>query len=298
MVHDSLEELLGNTPMVKLNRLVNIGGASIYAKLDYCNPGRSVKDRIALNMIRDGENRGALKPGGTIIEPTAGNSSISLTIFGRRAGYDVVIVMPDTDNTVLVKMLKQLGAKVELTSGDKGLRGAKERVLKLCKKEKSFFYPDQFNNPSNPEIHRNKTAKEIIKAMGNKKIDAFVSGVGTGGTITGVGESLKAKYPDVKIVAVEPAESSVLSGGQPGMHFINGIGAGFIPPVLNMDIIDSVEKISSRDAQTMAEHIRKEEGLLAGVSSGAVLRASLNVASRMKKEQNVVSFFADAMVGA
>jgi cysteine synthase A len=297
LLYDNMDELLGNTPMVTLSRLPDVTGASIHAKLDYYNPGRSVKDRVAWNMIRDAESRGLLKPGGKIIEPTAGNTSVSLTLLGRRRGYEVIIVMPDTDNAGLQKELRLLGAKLDLTPPDEGLRGARERVQKLCKRNPDYFYPDQFNNPSNPEIHRNKTAREILKGMGAIVIDAFVAAVGTGGTITGVGEVLKAKNPDIKIIAVEPAESPVLSGGRPGIHSISGIGAGFIPPILNMDIIDSVECVSTSEARIMTEKIRREEGLLAGISSGAVLTAATRVASGMKKNQNVVAFFADAMPG-
>lgn len=297
MLYENMDGLLGNTPMVTLNRLPEIGGASIHAKLDYYNPGRSVKDRIAWNMIRDAENRGLLKPGGKIIEPTSGNTSISLTLLGRRMGYEVIVVMPDTDNVGLQKELRMLGAKLDLTPPDEGLRGARERVQKLCKRNSDYFYPDQFNNSSNPEIHRNKTAREILKAMGTNVIDAFVAAVGTGGTITGVGEVLKAKNPNIKIIAVEPSESPVLSGGKPGVHSITGIGAGFVPPILNMDIIDSVESVSTSEARIMSEKIRREEGLLAGISSGAALTAATRVAGGMKKNKNVVVFFADAMPG-
>jgi cysteine synthase A len=297
LLYDNLDGLLGNTPMITLNRLPETRGASIHAKLDYYNPGRSVKDRIAWNMILDAENRGLLKPGGKIIEPTSGNTSIGLTIFGRRMGYEVIIVMPDTNNAGLQKELKLLGAKLDLTPPDEGLRGAKERVQQLCKRNSDYCYLDQFNNSSNPEIHRNKTAREILKAMGTNVIDAFVAAVGTGGTITGVGEVLKAKNPDIKIVAVEPSESPVLSGGKPGVHSISGIGAGFIPPILNMDIIDSIECVSSSEARLMTDKIRREEGLLAGISSGAVMIAAKRVASGMKKSKNVVAFFADGMPG-
>ncbi len=295
--NESVEELVGNTPLLKLSQLLDKKAASIFAKLDYCNPGHSVKDRIALNMIRDGEKRGLLKKGGTIIEPTSGNTGVSLALIGRQLGYDVVIVLPDADNQPLRDLILKLGAKLELTPADGGLRKAKEKTLELCKRDDSYFYPDQFGNPANPEIHRNTTAREIVKAIGGKSIDAFVAAVGTGGTITGVGEVLKAKYPNIKIVAVEPAESPVLSGGKPGMHFISGIGAGFIPPILNKDIIDSVETVSSEQAQKSAGDIVRDEQLFAGVSSGAVYHVAKKVASNMKKNQTVVAFFADAMLG-
>jgi cysteine synthase A len=296
-MRESVEELYGGTPIVKIKSLPNKRNAAVYAKLDYFNPGRSVKDRIAFNMIRDAEKKGRLRRGYTLVEPTSGNTGISLALAGGIHGYKVVIVMPDVNNSRLKRMLVKMGAEIRLTPLEHGMNGAREMALRLCRKNGSYVMPDQFNNPANPEIHKNTTAKEIIEGMGKNKVDAFVAGVGTGGTITGVGEALKAKYPGVKIVAVEPSESPVLSGGKPGMHYINGIGAGFVPPLLNMDIVDEVITVSSEAAEKTAEEITKREGLLAGISSGAVLKAALRVASGMKKNKNVVAFFADAMAG-
>lgn len=290
----SVEELFGNTPIVKLRFLPDKNGAAIYAKLDFYNPGRSVKDRIVHNMVIDAEKRGLLKKGGAIIEASSGNTGVSLALIGCLKGYKIHIVMPDSSNERIRKILKRFGAKVEYTPADQGMGRAKERVMELSGNNGHYYYPDQFNNPSNTEIHRNTTAKEILKSMGSKKIDAFVAGVGTGGTITGVGEVLKAKFPKVKIVAVEPQESAVLSGGNPGVHFIDGIGPGFVPPLLNRDIIDQVVTVSSEAAQETTEKIALKEGIVAGISSGAVLFAARKIASKMSKNSNVVAFFADA----
>lgn len=295
---ESLVELIGQTPIMKLDGISDRPCANIFAKLDYFNPGGSVKDRVALNIIQDAEKNGRLKKGCSIVEASGGNTGISFALIGRARGYEVIIVMPDQNNDRLRKILKNLGARVELTPADEGMRGAREKVSALCKKHPAYYNPDHFSNPSNAEIHRNITAREIIRALGKSKVDAFVAGVGTGGTITGVGEVLKAKSPDVKIIAVEPAESPVLSGGKPGAHMISGIGAGIIPPLLNMDIVDRIVQVSSDVAQKTAEKLMLKEGLMAGVSSGAALWAAMKVASEMDSNKNVVVFFADAMPGA
>ncbi|MEE8431406.1 MAG: cysteine synthase A [Candidatus Desulfatibia sp.] len=297
LLRESVLELFGNTPMVRLNAFSGGNGAAVYAKLEWYNPGKSIKDRIALNMINDAEQRRKLIKGSVIIEPTSGNTGLSLALAGRRKRYEVVIVMPNTDNEYLIKVLKGMGAKVILTPAEEGMRGAKEKVVHLCKRNKRYYHPDQFANPSNPEIHRNTTAREIMKSMGNRTIDAFVAGVGTGGTITGVGEALKAKYGHIKIVAVEPSESALLSGGKPGVHYITGIGPGFIPSILNREIIDEVSRVSSETAQKTAGEILAKEGLPVGLSSGASAWAARKVAGKMKKNQNVVTIFADSMSG-
>ena len=294
---ESVEELYGNTPIVKLKSLPDRKHAAVYAKLDYYNPGRSVKDRIAFGMIRDAEKTGRLKKGCTIVEPSSGNTGISLALAGRIHGYRVLIVMPDSDSGSLKETLLKMGAEVKLTAAEQGMRGARSAAVTLGLKKGKYFMPDQFGNSVNPETHKKTTGKEIVRAMGKNKVDAFVAGVGTGGTLTGVGEAIRAVYPRAKIVAVEPAESAVLSGGKPGPHGISGIGAGFVPPLLNRDIIDEVAAVKTDDAERMSEEIAKKESLLAGVSSGAVMCAALKTASGMKKNQNVVAFFADAMAG-
>ena len=297
LISESVEELYGGTPIVRMKSTPNKGNADIYAKLDYFNPGKSVKDRIAFSMVCDAQKRGRLKKGCVLIEPTSGNTGISLALAGRVHGYRVVIVMPDSNNGQIKNVLAKMGAEIKLSPLEKGMNGAKEMAARLCRKNTNYFMPDQFNNPANTEVHRLVTAQEIIDAMGDKKVDAFVAGVGTGGTITGVGETLKARYPKVKIVAVEPAESPLLSGGAPGRHYINGIGAGFIPPLLNMEIIDEVITVSSEKAEREADAIIKKESLFAGISSGAVFYAAKRVAARMKKNHTVVAFFADARAG-
>lgn len=297
LISESVEELFGGTPIVRMKSTPNTGSAAIYAKLDYFNPGKSVKDRIAFNMVREAEKSGRLKKGYSLIEPTSGNTGISLALAGRVHGYRVIIVMPDSTNGPLSVLLAKMGAEIKLSPLEKGMNGAKEMAERLCRKNTNYFMPDQFNNPANTAVHRRVTAREIIDAMGEKKVDAFVAGVGTGGTITGVGETLKACYPKVKIIAVEPAESPILSGGTPGRHYINGIGAGFIPPLLNMGIIDEVITVSSEKAEKEADAIIKKESLFAGISSGAVFYAAKRVAARMKKNQTVVAFFADARAG-
>lgn len=297
LISESVEELFGGTPIVRIKSTPNRGSAAIYAKLDYFNPGKSVKDRIAFSMVYDAQKRGRLKKGYALIEPTSGNTGISLALAGRVHGYRVIIVMPESTNGTIGNMLAKMGAEVKLSPVEKGMNGAREMAARLCRKNTNYFMPDQFNNPANPAVHRRVTAQEIIDAMGDKKVDAFVAGVGTGGTITGVGETLKARYPKIKIVAVEPAESPVLSGGAPGTHYINGIGAGFIPPLLNMEIIDEVITVSSEKAEKEADALTKKESLFAGISSGAVYYAAKRVAARMKKNQTVVAFFADARAG-
>lgn len=289
--------MVGNTPLLKLGSMTEKNGANIFAKLDYMNPGGSVKDRVASNIIRNAEKNGLLRKGHTIVEASGGNMGLSLALIGRLKGYEVVIAMPDQNNERLKKSLKRLGARVELSPVDEGMKGARERVSQICKKRPDHYNPDCFSNPSNAEIHRNTTAREIMKAMGNGKIDAFVAGVGTGGTITGVGEALKSKNPNVKIIAVEPAESPVLSGGKPGSHLISGIGAGVVPPLLNMDIVDKIIQVSSELARKTAEKLSLKEGIIAGLSSGAALYAALKFSAELGHNKNIVVFFADAAVG-
>ena len=290
---NNVTEHIGNTPLIKLNRIVSEDYANIYAKVEYFNPGGSVKDRIALVMIEDAERRGVLKKGNTIIEPTSRNTGIGLAMVGAVKGYKVILVMSEDMSDERMSLLKSYGAEIELTKTKLGMQGAIDRAEELIKRHQDYFMPQQFNNPANPDVHRRTTAKEILKAMGDDQIDVLVAGVGTGGTITGVGEILKTKNPDIKIVAVEPKTSAVLSGGKPGLHMIQGIGAGFIPKVLNLNIINEIVSISDEDAFNTAKILSREEGLLVGFSSGAACIAALQVAKRLGRGKNVVVVFPD-----
>ena len=278
--------------MVKLNKIVDKDIAEIYAKLEFFNPGGSVKDRIAFAMIEDAEKKGILKPGATIVEPTSGNTGIGLAMICAVKGYRCIITMPESMSLERVYILKSYGAEVVLTSAIEGMQGAIKKAEEIVKKTKNSFMPQQFENPANPEIHRRTTAKEILEAT-DGELDAFVAGVGTGGTITGVGEVLKKVNPKVKIVAVEPAGSAVLSGKKPGPHKIQGIGAGFIPKVLNREIIDEIITVEDEQAFQTAKLLAKEEGLLVGISSGAACFAALKVARNLGKGRRVVVIFPD-----
>ncbi|WP_018249271.1 cysteine synthase A [Orenia marismortui] len=286
-VVNNITELIGQTPLVKLNRLVPEGAADVYAKLESFNPGGSVKDRIALNMIESAEKEGLLKPGGTIIEPTSGNTGIGLAMVGAAKGYKVILTMPDTMSIERRKILKAFGAEILLTPGEKGMPGAIDKAKELTDANDDYFMPQQFMNAANPEVHRNTTAKEIIEAT-DGNLDAFVAGVGTGGTVTGTGEVLKEEISDIKIVAVEPTGSPVLSGGNPGPHMIQGIGAGFIPDVLNTDILDEVKQIDNEEAMEMARKLAVEEGILVGISCGAAIAAAIKVAQELGAGKRVV----------
>ncbi|HHW68526.1 MAG: cysteine synthase [Epulopiscium sp.] len=286
-VYNSITELIGNTPIVRLNKLVDADSADVYVKLEWYNPGSSVKDRIALNMIEAAEKAGKIKPGDTIVEPTSGNTGIGLAMIGAAKGYKVVLTMPETMSLERRKLLKAFGAELYLTPGAEGMTGAINKAKELVEKE-GYFMPQQFENPANPEIHRQTTAKEILEAMGTD-LDAFVSGVGTGGTITGCGQVLKEAIPNIEIVAVEPAKSAVLSGEKKGPHLIQGIGAGFVPQVLDTKIYDSIEKIADEEALETARRMAKEEGILVGISSGAAVAAALKVAKRLGKGKKVLA---------
>lgn len=288
---DSVLELIGNTPIVKINKLKEIGTADIYAKIDFFNPCGSVKDRICGAMIEAAEKEGKIRPGDTIIEPTSGNTGIGLAFVCATKGYKLVLTMPETMSIERRNILKSFGAELILTEGAKDMLGSVEEAERLAR-EKGYYQPQQFRNPANPEAHRNTTAQEIINQIG--KPDAFVAGVGTGGTITGVGEVLKKEFGNnVRIVAVEPLKSAVLSGGKPGLHGIQGIGAGFIPEVLNMEIIDEVVQVSDEDAFLMTRRLIKEEGILCGISSGANFFASMKVARELGEGKRVVVIFPD-----
>ena len=282
-IASDITKLIGNTPLVRINRLNETGKAQIAAKLEFFNPMSSVKDRIGLAMIEDAERKGLLTKGSIIIEPTSGNTGIALAFVAAVKGYHLILTMPETFSIERRKLLKSLGAELVLTEGTKGMKGAIEKAEELAKETKNSFVPQQFNNPANPEIHRKTTAEEVWKDT-DGTVDIFISGVGTGGTVTGVGEVLKSRKPGVKIIAVEPEASPVLSGGKPGPHKIQGIGAGFVPGVLNIKLIDEIIKVKEADAGTTARALAKKEGVFAGISSGAALWAALQVAQR---EENV-----------
>ncbi|PGM53195.1 cysteine synthase A [Bacillus sp. AFS053548] len=286
-VANSVYELIGRTPIVKLNRLVDEDSAEIYLKLEFMNPGSSVKDRIALAMIEDSEKKGLIKPGDTIIEPTSGNTGIGLAMVAAAKGYKSILVMPETMSIERRNLLRAYGAELVLTPGPEGMGGAIRKADELAK-ENGYFVPQQFNNIANPEVHRLTTGPEIVEQMGDQ-LDAFISGVGTGGTISGAGAVLKEAYPGINIVAVEPEDSPVLSGGKPGPHKIQGIGAGFIPETLNTDIYDEIVKIKNDDAMETARKVAKEEGILVGISSGAAISAALQVAKKLGKGKKVLA---------
>ncbi|MBI5078892.1 cysteine synthase A [Candidatus Saganbacteria bacterium] len=288
----NVSELIGNTPLIKLNRIVEPGMAEIYAKLEMFNPGGSVKDRICLSMLEDAEKKGRLKPGGTIVEPTAGNTGIGLALLAAARGYKAILVMPETMSLERIYILRSFGAEVVLTPGVEGIKGSIKKAEEIVAKNPGFFMPHQFENPANPESHRLTTGPEIWHATGGK-VDAFVMAVGTGGTLTGVGEFLKGENPAIKIVAVEPAGSPVLSGGKPGPHKIQGIGAGFIPKTLNPKIIDQIIKVGDNEAFHAARLVAQKEGIFVGISSGANIFAALQVARELGEDKTVVTVFAD-----
>ncbi len=286
-VVNNITELIGKTPIVKLNKLKPENGADIYLKLEFYNPGSSVKDRIALSMIESAENEGALKPGGTIVEPTSGNTGIGIAMIGAAKGYKVILVMPDTMSIERRKLLKAFGADLVLTEGAKGMKGAIDKATEIANTDPLYFMPQQFMNKANPEAHRKGTALEILDQM-DDDFDMFIAGVGTGGTITGVGEVIKSEIDKVKVVAVEPQSSAVLSGEKPGPHKIQGIGAGFIPDILNTDVIDEVFKVKDEDALKTARKIAVEEGILVGISSGAAVYAAIKKSKELGKGKKIV----------
>lgn len=286
VIGNSIADLVGKTPLVKLNRLTGENDADIYVKLEYFNPGSSVKDRIALAMIEAAEKSGDLTEDRTIIEPTSGNTGIGLAMIAAAKGYHTVLVMPDTMSLERRNLLRAYGADLVLTPGAEGMKGAIAKAEQLAE-ENGWFMPQQFDNEANPEIHRLTTGPEIRDAF--EQVDAFVAGIGTGGTITGVGSVLKERFDDVKIIAVEPEESAILSGGEPGPHKIQGIGAGFVPKVLQTDIYDEIIRVSGDDAYETARRTAREEGILGGVSSGAAIFAAMQVAKELGKGKTVVA---------
>ncbi len=278
-IFDDITKTVGNTPLVKINKMAEGLNAEILAKLELFNPLSSVKDRLGIAMIDDAEKKGSLKKGSVIIEPTSGNTGIALAYVSAARGYRLILTMPDTMSTERRQLLKIFGAEVVLTDGTKGMKGAVEKAEELARIIPGSFVPQQFENPANTEIHRRTTAEEIWNDT-DGKVDIFVSGIGTGGTITGVGEVLKKRKSSVQIIGVEPAASPVLSGGKPGPHKIQGIGAGFIPKIFNSKIVDEIITVSNDDAGIFTRRLAKEEGILAGISSGAALWAALEIAKR------------------
>lgn len=277
---NSVVDLVGNTPIVKLDNITGPNDGNVYVKLEYFNPGSSVKDRIAVAMIEAAEKEGKLKPGSTIIEPTSGNTGIGLAMVAAAKGYKAILVMPDTMSMERRNLLRAYGAELVLTPGADGMKGAIAKVDELAK-ENGWFVPQQFENPANAEIHRWTTGPEIIEAFEGLNLDAFISGVGTGGTITGTGEVLKEKYPNIELIAVEPKDSAVLSGNKPGPHKIQGIGAGFVPEVLDTEIYTSILPVENEDAFETARKVAKEEGVLGGISAGAAMYAAIETAKRL-----------------
>ncbi len=289
MIYNNILELVGNTPIIKLNKIS--GGHNIYAKMELFNPGGSVKDRIAVNMIKRAEEDGSLKPGNTIVEPTSGNTGIGLAMVAAVKGYKVILVMPESMSKERRKLLKAYGAELILTPKEEGMQGALDKANELLQENSDHYIPSQFENPANPEAHRKNTALEIAKEF--DQLDALVVGVGTGGTLTGTAEVLKNEFPGLKVYAVEPEDSPVLSGGEPGSHMIQGIGAGFIPEILKQELIDEVVTVSNQESYQMTKKLSEKEGIMVGISSGANVVAALKVAKKINSKKNIITFLPD-----
>ncbi|MDH5164243.1 cysteine synthase A [Heyndrickxia oleronia] len=288
---NSIAELVGGTPIVRLNRLTDENQAEVYLKLEYMNPGSSVKDRIALAMIETAEREGKLQLGDTIVEPTSGNTGIGLAMIAAAKGYKAVLVMPETMSMERRNLLRAYGAQLVLTPGAEGMNGAVRKAEELAK-ENGYFMPQQFKNEANPEIHRLTTGREIVEQMG-EQLDAFVSGIGTGGTISGSGQVLREAYPNIKIYAVEPKDSPILAGGKPGPHKLQGLGANFVPDTLNREIYDEIIHVGTEEAFEASRRVAREEGILGGISAGAAIHAALKVASELGKGKKVVAIIPD-----
>ena len=288
----SVLELIGATPLVRLNRLPRAGGATVLAKMESLNPGGSVKDRIALAMVEDAERRGVLAAGATLVEPTSGNTGIGLAMVCAVRGYRLILTMPDDMSVERQRLLARYGAEIHLTPAMEGMTGAVFAAQEICREHPDYFMPLQFENPANPEVHRRTTALEILEAT-DERLDVFVAAVGTGGTVTGVGEVLKERVPALRVVAVEPARSPVLSGGRFRPHGIQGIGASFVPGILNRSVLDEIMTVRDEDATATARRLAREEGLLVGISSGANVWAACRVAESLPAGQVVVTVLCD-----
>lgn len=291
-IYNSVTELIGKTPIVKLNKIVPEDSADVFVKLEFFNPGGSVKDRIALSMIEKAEHDGLLKPGDTIIEPTSGNTGIGLSMVGVAKGYKVIIVMPETMSIERRLLMKGYGAELILTPGADGISGSIREAERLAK-ENGYFLPLQFENEANPLVHEKTTGPEIHQAFGVNGLDAFVAGIGTGGTITGAGRELKRVYPKIELIGVEPAESAILEGKEAGPHKIQGIGTGFVPKTLDTSVYDKVLSISGDEAMKTAREVGRKEGILVGISSGAAIAAALKVAKELGKGKKVLAVVPD-----
>jgi len=290
-VANSITELIGDTPLVRLNKIVPQGSAEIYLKLEFFNPGSSVKDRIAISIIEEAEREGKLKPGDTIVEATSGNTGIGIALVAAARGYRAVLVMPETMSVERRNLLRAYGAELVLTPGSEGMKGAIRVAKEILDQNPDYFPAQQFDNPANVKIHRETTGPEIVAAIDSLggQLDGFVAGIGTGGTITGAGEVLRGRYPDIRIAAVEPAASPVLSGGSPSPHKIQGIGAGFVPSILDTAIYDEVLQVTNEQAFETARLVAREEGILGGISSGAAVHAALRLAERLGAGKRVVA---------
>ncbi|MFP4020584.1 MAG: cysteine synthase A [Halanaerobium sp.] len=286
MIFNNITELIGNTPLLRLNNLVTEDSAEVVLKLESFNPGGSIKDRIAINMIEEAEKSGKIKAGGVLVEPTSGNTGIGIAMVGAAKGYDIVLIMPESMSQERRQMLKAYGAELILTPASEGMKGAISKAEEIAA-ERDGFIPSQFTNPANPDIHRKTTAREIITGT-QGDLDYFVAGVGTGGTITGTGEELKKRINNLQVVAVEPENSAVISGDESGPHKIQGIGAGFIPEVLNTKIIDRVEKVKNEEAFSTTRDLAAKEGIFAGISTGAAVAAALKLAEEVGKDKKIV----------